>query len=79
MASPESGQKSNESGLKITLVKSPIGRLQRHKDTVRALGLRKVRQTVIRPDNPQMRGMVFAIQHLVQVEEVGASPEGGAE
>ena len=70
---------SSEGGLKITLLKSPIGTLQRHKDTVRALGLRKIRQTVIRPDNPQMRGMVFSIQHLIHVEEVGASPEGGAE
>jgi len=70
---------SSEGGLKITLVKSPIGSLQRHKDTVRALGLRKIRQTVIRPDNPQMRGMVFAIQHLVMVEEVEAGPEGRAE
>jgi large subunit ribosomal protein L30 len=68
-----------ETRLKITLLKSPIGCLQRHKDTVRALGLRKIHQTVIRPDNPQMRGMVFAIQHLLRVEEVGATPEGGAE
>ena len=69
----------SETRLKITLLKSPIGCLQRHKDTVRALGLRKIRQTVIRPDNAQMRGMVFAIQHMVRVEEVGASPEGGVE
>ena len=79
MPSPESGLKSNVSSLKITLIKSPIGTLQRHKDTVRALGLRKIRQTVIRPDNAQMRGMVFAIQHLIQVEEVAAGPEGRAE
>jgi large subunit ribosomal protein L30 len=70
---------SSEGSLKITLVKSPIGRLQRHKDTVRALGLRKIRQTVIRPDNAQMRGMVFSIQHLIEVEEVAAGPEGKAE
>jgi large subunit ribosomal protein L30 len=70
---------SSEGALKITLVRSPIGNLQRHKDTVRALGLRKIRQTVIRPDNPQMRGMVFAIQHLVKVEEVPAGAEGKAE
>jgi large subunit ribosomal protein L30 len=74
MPSPESTTR-----LKITLLKSPIGCLQRHKDTVRALGLRKIRQAVIRPDNAQMRGMVFAIQHMVRVEEVGASPEGGVE
>jgi large subunit ribosomal protein L30 len=70
---------SSDGSLKITLLKSTIGTLQRHKDTVRALGLRKIRQTVIRPDNAQMRGMVFAVQHLVQVEEIAAGPEGRAE
>jgi large subunit ribosomal protein L30 len=64
--------------LKITLVKSPIGQKQRQKDTVRGLGLRKMHQTVIRPDNPQMRGMVFAIQHLVVVEEIDGAAEEGA-
>jgi large subunit ribosomal protein L30 len=59
--------------LKITLIKSPIGQKQNQKDTVRGLGLRKIRQTVIRPDNPQMRGMVFAIKHLVVVEEIDAA------
>ena len=70
---------SSERGLEITLIKSPIGYTQRQKDTVRALGLRKIRQTVVRPDNAQMRGMVFAIQHLLAVEEVAAGPEGKAE
>jgi len=70
---------SAEKALKITLLKSPIGNKQPQKDTIRGLGLRKIRQTVIRPDNPQIRGMVFAIKHLIQVEEVSASPEGGAE
>jgi large subunit ribosomal protein L30 len=64
--------------LKITLVKSTIGQKQNQKDTARALGLRKMHQTVIRPDNPQMRGMVFTIQHLVKVEEVDGASEGGA-
>jgi len=69
----------SQSSLKITLVKSPIGQKQRQKDTARLLGLRKMHQTVIRPDNPQMRGMVFAIRHMVVVEEVDAAPEGKAE
>jgi len=64
----------SQSSLKITLVKSPIGQKQRQKDTVRALGLRKMNQTVVRPDNPQMRGMVFAIQHLVRVEHLDDAP-----
>ena len=67
------------SSLKITLIKSPIGQKQRQKDTVRALGLRKMHQTVVRPDNAQMRGMVFAIQHLIRVESVDVEPEGKTE
>ena len=46
---------ASQPSLRITLVKSPIGQKQRQKDTVRALGLRKMHQTVVRPDNPQMR------------------------
>ncbi len=65
----------SQPSLKITLVKSTIGQKQRQKDTARALGLRKMNQTVVRPDNPQMRGMVFTIQHLVRVEEVEAEVE----
>jgi len=72
MASTDSS--ANGGGLKITLVKSAIGYNQRQKDTVRALGLRKLHQTVVRPNNPQMRGMVFAVQHLVRVEEVDEAP-----
>ena len=63
----------SQPSLKITLVKSPIGQKQNQKDTVKALGLRKMHQTVVRPNNPQMRGMVFTVQHLVQVEEVDAA------
>ena len=69
----------SQSSLKITLIKSPIGQKQRQKDTVRALGLRKMHQTVVRPDNAQMRGMVFAIQHLIRVESVDVEPEGKTE
>lgn len=56
--------------LNITLVKSPIASLPKHKATVRALGLRKVGQTVIQPDNPAIRGQIFAVKHMVKVEEV---------
>jgi large subunit ribosomal protein L30 len=65
---------ASQPSLKITLIKSPIGQKQNQKDTVRALGLRKMHQTVVRPNNPQMRGMVFTVQHLVQVEEVDGAP-----
>ena len=56
--------------LKITLTKSPISSLQVHKDTVAALGLRKVGQTVEQPDNPAVRGQIFAVKHMLKVEEV---------
>ena len=65
---------ASQPSLKITLVKSTIGQKQNQKDTARALGLRKMHQTVIRPDNPQMRGMVFTIQHLIRVEETDEAP-----
>ncbi len=56
--------------LQITLVRSPIGYTKRQKDTVRALGLRRMQQAVVRPDNPAIRGMVAAIPHLVRMEEI---------
>ena len=56
--------------LKITLVKSTIGCPQDQKDTVRALGLRKLHATVERPDNGAVRGQVFKVKHLVSVEEI---------
>jgi large subunit ribosomal protein L30 len=55
--------------LKIKLVRSVIGNPQRQKETVRSLGLRRLNQVVQQPDNPQIRGMVFAVKHLVQVVE----------
>ncbi len=56
--------------LKITLVKSPIGYAQDQKDTVRALGLRRMNHTVIKEDHPTIRGMIRKIRHLVQWEEI---------
>ena len=55
--------------LKITLVKSPIGYNKRQKGTVKALGLKKINQTVEHEDTPVIRGMINKISHLVQVEE----------
>ena len=56
--------------LKITLVKSPIGAIAKHKATVEALGLRKLNKTVEMPDNDAVRGMVWHVKHLVKVEEI---------
>ena len=55
--------------LKVTLVKSTIGAVPKHKKTVEALGLRKVNKTVELPDNEATRGMIKQVQHLVKVEE----------
>jgi len=56
--------------LKITLVKSPIGYSWDQKETVKRLGLKKLNKTVVKPDNPQIRGMVRKVRHLVKVEEI---------
>jgi large subunit ribosomal protein L30 len=56
--------------LKITLTKSPISQKQNQQLTVKSMGLRKVRQTVVLPDNQSNRGMVHTVRHLVTVEEV---------
>lgn len=56
--------------LKITQIKSTIGTKPGMKDTLRTLGLRKIGQSVERPDSPEVRGAVRAVMHLVKVEEV---------
>ena len=56
--------------LKITLVRSPIGNTERHKATIRALGLHKVGQSVEQPDTPTIRGMISTVNHLVQIDEI---------
>jgi large subunit ribosomal protein L30 len=54
--------------LKIKQVRSAIGRLERQKRTVRALGIRKLGATVVHDDTPSIRGMIKKVQHLVVVE-----------
>ena len=56
--------------LKITLVKSPIGAVPKHKKTVEAMGLRKLNKTIILPDNAATRGQIRQIRHMVKVEEL---------
>ena len=55
--------------MKVTLVKSPISSLKDQQDTVKALGLHKVNETVVKPDNGCIRGQIFKVKHLVKVEE----------
>lgn len=56
--------------LKITLVKSPIGAVPKHKATVQSMGLRKLNKTIVLPDNAATRGQIQQIRHLIKVEEV---------
>ena len=56
--------------LKITLVKSTIGSIPKHKKTVEALGLKKPNKTVEMPDNAAIRGMIDQVRHLVKVEVI---------
>lgn len=62
-------KKKEEKVVRITLVRSPIGYSQRQKNTIRALGLLKINQTVEHLDGPSLRGMIDKVSHLVQVEE----------
>jgi len=55
--------------LKITLVKSMIGRPEKHRKVLRGMGLTKINRTVELKDTPSIRGMVHAVSHLVKVEE----------
>ena len=58
--------------LKITLVKSTIGAIPKHRKTVEALGLKKLNKTVEMPDNASVRGMIHQVQHLVNCRLGGA-------
>jgi large subunit ribosomal protein L30 len=66
-SSTDSGAKS----VRVTLIKSPIGYSKRRKATVRALGLRRMHQTVEHVDSPSLRGMLYQVNNLVIVEEIG--------
>ena len=59
---------SSPAKLKIKWVKSAIGYKKNQKATIAALGLKKLGQVVEQPDTPQIRGMVFTVRHLVEVE-----------
>ncbi len=58
------------SRLKVTQTRSLIGRPKPQRDTVRSLGLKRIGHTVVKEDRPEIRGMLFKVSHLVQVEEV---------
>jgi large subunit ribosomal protein L30 len=55
--------------VKVTLVKSVFGQSKSHRATVRGLGLRRIRDTAVLPDTPEIRGMLRASSHMLKVEE----------
>ncbi|HEY1841353.1 MAG TPA: 50S ribosomal protein L30 [Mycobacterium sp.] len=70
------GKATPASQLKITQVRSTIGARWKQRESLRTLGLRKIRQSVVREDNAQTRGLVAAVRHLVEVEPVDTASGG---
>jgi len=62
---------ANGKSIKVTLVKSVFGQLKSHRATVRGLGLRRIRDSRVLADTPEIRGMIRASGHLLKVEEQG--------
>ena len=56
--------------VKVTQVRSAIGSKHNQRESLRTLGLRKIRQSVVRDDSPEVRGLIHTVRHLVSVEEV---------
>ncbi|MDO5077036.1 50S ribosomal protein L30 [Corynebacterium sp.] len=56
--------------LKITQTKGTVGAKRNQKESLRSLGLKRIRHSVVRPDTPQVRGMINVVRHMVVVEEV---------
>ncbi len=61
---------ASQARLRITWIKSAIGYKKNQKATITALGLHKIGQVIEREDSPQLRGMIFAVRHLVKWEQV---------
>ena len=68
------GKAAQPTQLKITQVRGTIGTRWKQRESLRTLGLRKIRQSVVRDDDPQTRGLIAAVHHLIEVETV----EGGS-
>ena len=63
--------------VKITQVRSSIGARFKQRESLRTLGLRRIRHSVVREDNPQTRGLIATVAHLVEVEPVSGSKDKG--
>ena len=64
---PSKTPAANPQNVRVTLRRSPIGTPERHRFVLRGLGLRRIRQTVVRPDTPQVRGMIHKVGYLLEV------------
>ena len=56
--------------LKVTQIRSPVGGQRNQRETLRSLGLKRIRDVVVKEDRPEIRGMVATVAHLVAVDEV---------
>jgi large subunit ribosomal protein L30 len=66
----EKGKADQDRLLRITQIRSRSGRPAKHRATLDALGLRRHQQTIVQKDNPAIRGMLFQVRHLVEVQEI---------
>jgi large subunit ribosomal protein L30 len=66
------------SQLKITQVRSTVGTRWKQRESLRTLGLRRIRHSVIRDDSPQTRGLIAVVRHLVEVEPAETGTGGNA-
>ncbi len=64
--------------LKVTQVRSAIGRKRNQRETLRSLGLKRINDTVVQEDRPEIRGMVATVPHLVRVESVSVEEISGS-
>jgi len=67
------GNATQQTQLKITQVRSTVGARWKQRESLRTLGLRRIRHSVIREDNAQTRGLIAAVRHLVEVEPAGTA------
>ena len=70
------GKEAQPTQLKITQVRSTIGARWKQRESLRTLGLRRIRHSVIRDDSPQTRGLIAVVNHLVVVEPADAAAGG---
>ncbi len=76
---PRAGAASSERHVRVAMVRSSIGARPKHQGCLRALGLRRLGQSTVLPDRPEIRGMIARVSHLVEVVEVIEAPSADRE